>query len=162
LEKTSEGGKSIKIIKSMLCFISVFVILILAGIWAIGEQTCAAQENEEICGTWLNTEYKGHRHGQKWIFSPDGTFQQYSLESSPSPQFEGNYTITERRTDSEGNIWYKLKATGEVFFGKEKAKWYFLGRIGDSGKTLEYNYHPVEYPKELAPDHPSYRVYYRK
>jgi len=148
----------VKIIKSMLCVSSVFAILILAGIWAIGEQTCVAQEKDEILGTWLNTEYK--RHPQKWIFSPDETCEVYNSESAPSPFFEATYTIAEKWTDSEENIWYKLKATGKL--GKQKAEWYYLARISDSGKTLEYVYHPVDYHKELDPNHPSYRIYYRK
>ncbi len=147
-----------KIIKPMLWVISVFAILILVGIWAIGEQTCVAQENEEIWGTWVNTEYK--RHAQKRIFSPDRTYEVYSSESAPSPYIEGTYTIAEKWTDSEENIWYKWKGTGT--YGKQKVEAYCLARISDSGKTLEYVYHPVDYHKELDPNHPSYRIYYRK
>jgi len=158
LAKTAKGGEAMKSAKPILSVISVFAILILVGIWAIGEQMCVAQEEEEICGTWLNTEYK--RPPQKWIFSPGGTCELYNMESSPSPLFEATYTITERWTDSEGNIWYKVKAPGK-FLGEE-VEWYLLARVSDSGKTLEYVRHPVDYHKELDPNHPSYRVYYRK
>ena len=154
-----------KITKSISCVISVFVILILAGIWAMGEQTCVAQENEEICGTWLNTnppkkDVRYSRYAQLWIFSPDATVKFYRYDSSPSPGFEGTYTITEKWTDSEENIWYKMKAPGK-FYGEE-VEWYFLARISDTGKTLEFVRHPVNYHKELDPNHPSYRIYYRK
>lgn len=144
----------------MLGVVLLFVILILAGIWEIGEQACVGQENEEICGTWLNTEYKGTRRWQKRIFSPDGTLRAYRYESLLSPDCEGIYTITEKWTDSQQNIWYKIKTDGKCH--GEQVVYYYLIRITDSGKTLELVYHPVDYHKELDPKHPSYRVLYRK
>lgn len=130
----------------------IFVRMTLAG-------------SEDIWGTWVNTEQpkgKYHHVEEKRVFSPDGMFKFYYYESSQSPEFEGTYTITERWTDSEGNIWYKMKAEGKSIKYRDKVQWYLLSRISDSGKTLEYVYHPLDYHKKLDPNHPSYRILYRK
>jgi len=140
-------------VKPFLAITLSVALLISAGITLAG--------SEEICATWINTEYhKGihHRKLQKRIFSPDGTLREYRDESSPSPDWEGTYTITEKWTDSEENIWYKIKVT-EPLHG---SLLYFLARISDSGKTLEFVCHLVDYHKEFDPKHPSYRIYYRK
>lgn len=132
-------------------------LLIFAGMTLAG--------SEDIWGTWVNTEQpKGRYHhvSEKRVFSPEGMFKFYYYESSQSPEFEGTYTITERWTDSEGNICYKIKATGKSIKYRDKVEWYLLSRISDSGKTLEYVYHPLDYHKKLDPNHPSYRILYRK
>lgn len=125
----------------------------------------AAAESEAIWGIWVTTEKpKGDslHASQKRVFSSDGTIKFYRYESSPSPEFEGTYTIAEKWTDSEGNIWYKINATGKSIRYGDKAGWFLLARISDSGNTLEYVYHPVDYHKKLDPNHPSYRIIYRK
>jgi hypothetical protein len=132
-------------------------LLIFAGMTLAG--------SEDIWGTWVNTEQpkgKYHHVAEKRVFSPDGMFKFYYYESSQSPEFEGTYAITERWTDSEGNIWYKMRATGKSIKYRDKVEWYLLSRISDSGKTLEYVYHPLDYHKKLDPNHPSYRILYRK
>ncbi len=119
--------------------------------------------SEEICGTWINTEYYKGIHHSKWqkrIFSPDGTTRFYREVSLTSPDFDGTYTITEKWTDSDKNIWYKVKTTGKMYGDQYVA--HYLFRISNSGKTLESVYHPVDYHKELDPKHPTYRILYRK
>ena len=131
------------------------VLLISAGITLAGP--------EEICATWINTEYfKGNQYEkyQKRIYSPDQTFWSYRYESLPSPDCEGTYTIAEKWTDSEKNTWYKIKKDGKCH-GEQFVNYYLI-RISDSGKTLEHVRHPVDYHKELDPKHPSFRIYYRK
>ena len=141
--------------KPFLAIILSVALLLSAGITLAGP--------EDICGTWINTEYMHPPHqrkAQKRIFNPDRTVTTYRYESSQSPIFEGTYTITEQWTDSEENTCYKVKATGKL--AGQTAVWYLLCRIGDSGKSLEIMYHPVDYHKKLDPTHPSYRVYQRK
>jgi hypothetical protein len=145
--------------KTILAIMLSLALLIFAG--------TTLAESEDIWGTWVTTEQpkggSGSLHlSQKRVFSPDGMVKFYFYESSQSPEFEGTYTITEKWTDSEANIWYKMKATGKSTRYGDKAGWYLLARISDSGKTLEYVYHPLDYHKKLDPNHPSYRILYRK
>jgi hypothetical protein len=143
--------------KTILVISLCSALLIFAG--------TASAESEDICGTWVNTEQpkgKYHHVSQKRVFSPDGMVKFYYYELGQSPEFEGTYTITEKWTDSGGNIWYKMKVTGKSIRYNEKVGWYFLSRISDSGKTFEYVYHPLDYHKKLDPDHPSYRIIYRR
>jgi hypothetical protein len=142
---------------------TILVIMLSLALLIFAETTSA--ESENIWGTWVNTEQpKGRYHhvSEKRVFSPDGMVKFYYYESSQSPEFEGTYAITEKWTNSDGNTWYKMKASGKSIKYGDKAEWYFLARISDSGKTLEYVYHPLEYHKKLDPNQPSYRILYRK
>ena len=143
--------------KTILAIMLSLALLIFAGMTLAG--------SEDICGTWVNTEQPKGRYypvEEKRVFSLDGMFKFYRYESSQSPEFEGTYTITEKWTDSQGNIWYKMKAMGKSLKYRDNVEWYLLSRISDSGKTLEYVYHPLDYHKKLDPNHPSYRILYRK
>ena len=143
--------------KTILAIALSLALLIFSGITLAG--------SEDIWGIWITTEQpKGDslHVSQKRVFSSDGKIKFYRYESSQSPEFVGTYNITEKWTDSEGNIWYKMKATGKSIRYGDNAGWYLLARISDSGKTLEYVYHPVDYHKKLDPNHPSYRIIYRQ
>ena len=143
--------------KTILAMTLCLALLILIGTASAG--------SEEIWGTWVTPEQPtgdSLHVSQKRVFSADRMVKFYHYESSQSPEFEGSYTIAEKWTDSEGNTWYKMKATGKSLRYGDKAGWYLLARISDSGKTLEYVYHPFDYHKKLDPDHPSYRIIYRK
>ena len=147
--------------RTIFAIVLSLALLIFAGTNLAG--------SDDIWGTWLTTEKpKGDslHVSQKRVFSSEGKIKFYRYESSQSPEFVGTYTITEKWTDSEGNNWYKLKATGTSIRYGDKAGWFLLARISDSGKTLEYVYHPSDYHKKLDPNHPSYhpsyRIIYRK
>jgi len=73
---------------------------------------------------------------------------------------EGTYSIIKKWTDSEKNLWYKLKAT-EIKRGKSTEDYYYLSKISDSGKKLEFVFHASDYLKVINPDKPTYRVYFR-
>ena len=115
--------------------------------------------DEEISATWINTDYN-HFTFQKRVFNPDGTFSFYRYVSSFSPEIEGTYSIGEKWTDSEKILWYKLKAT-VIKKGKSTEDYYYLLRISDSGKKLEFVFHASEYLKVINPDRKTYRVYFR-
>ena len=134
-----------------------FSISLTMALLIIGGVTGA--ESEEICGTWINKEYKFQPY-QKRVFNLDGTIKFYRYEDSPDPDFEGSYSIDEKWTDSDERIWYKVKAAGE--FHKNQVEYYLLCRITNSGKMLEFVFHISDYHKKLNPNHPTYRVYYRK
>ena len=138
-------------IKLCIFILSSLVLITLTGITLAGD--------EEISATWINTDYN-HFTFQKRDFNPDGTFRFYRYESSSSPEIEGTYSIGEKWTDSEKILWYKLKAT-VIKKGKSTEDYYYLSKISDSGKKLEFVFHASDYLKVINPDKPTYRVYFR-
>ena len=137
--------------KLFIFILSSLVLITLTGITLAGD--------EEISATWINTDYN-HFTFQKRVFNPDGTFRFYRYESSPSPEIEGTYSIIEKWTDSEKILWYKLKAT-VIKKGKSTEDYYYLSKISDSGKKLEFVFHASDYLKVINPDRKTYRVYFR-
>ena len=137
--------------KLCIFILSSLILLTLTEITLAGD--------EEISTTWINTDYN-HFTFQKRVFNPDGTFRFYRYESSPSPEIEGTYSIIEKWTDSEKILWYKLKAT-VIKRGKTAEDYYYLSKISDSGKKLEFVFHASDYLKVINPNKPTYRVYFR-
>jgi hypothetical protein len=58
----------------------------------------------------------------------------------------GPFEITEKWTDTDGNIWYKLSSTLKGAYSTEP--FYWTVRISNSGKTLEYALSSSDYPNE--------------
>ena len=137
-------------------------ILTALLVMAIFISTVQAQESKEyLYGEWVNKEYDGASAEAypKWDYNSDGTWASY-VKIEDQPVWGGKYTITEKWTDSEKIIWYKLKAT-EIKRGKSTEDYYYLSKISDSGKKLEFVFHASDYLKVINPDKPTYRVYYR-
>jgi hypothetical protein len=114
-------------------------------------------ELDEIYGTWVNMDYKWGRPPQKLIFKSDGTFESFVNADSKVPTWHGSQLIEKKWKDSEGNIWFKIKWSGN--WGETG---YELAKISNSGNTLEYVFSNVEYPKEIDPKNTLYRKYTRE
>ena len=134
-------------------------IFILSSLVLITLTEITLAGDEEISATWINTDYN-HFTFQKRVFNPDGTFRFYRYKSSPKSEIEGTYSIGEKWTDSEKILWYKLKAT-VIKKGKSTEDYYYLSKISDSGKKLEFIFHASDYLKVINPDRKTYRVYFR-
>ena len=113
--------------------------------------------SEELCGTWINMEYPAHHKPVKVIFNPDGKFEKFRNADSKYPSLEGTYKITEKWTDSEGNIFYKFQQKDQM-----ERDWKYLCKISESGKILEYVYGNDEYPTEVTPRPGYYFKYFRE
>ena len=119
-------------------------------------------ENEEIYGTWINPEYGTTEAlwSQKRIINPDGTWEEYSsMEDIGYRTYK--YTIIDKWTDSEGNIWYKLLTEyGGRAYGVKPL--YELHRISNSKQTWEFVSSAEAYTTQIDPNHPIYFIYYRQ
>jgi len=115
-----------------------------------------AEENEGIYGTWVNMDYQPDAHPRQKIINYPGKWATYGSAGSETATETGKYTITEKWTDSEGNIWYK----GEVVFPFQKA--YELDKISNSGKTWEFVFSSSKYPTKIDPEDSDYHIYHRK
>jgi len=83
-------------------------------------------------------------------------WEAFGSAESKTADKKGEYTIKDKWTDSEGNIWYKETF---VVYGQ---KFYELDKISNSGKTLEFQYSTSKYPTKIDPENGRYRIYHRK
>ncbi len=135
------------------------LISVLILIMAVFVLLAGGSKKEEYYGTWVNTDYDRtvHRLG-KYIHNRDGTLIKYMSTSDTEPYKTATFTIEDKWTDSEGNIWYKI-----LYTRTEQIISYFeLTKISDSGTTLELVFSIIDYPTEIDLNAYGYRIYYRQ
>lgn len=123
----------------------ILVFLVLLASCATGSRSSFKKAfDEEIVGTWANRDYdkgeKGFEEGPpyaKMIVKHDKTFEAYNNVSSKDFAI-GEITITDRWTDSEGNIMYKTICDFVVW------KTYELWKISNSGTNWELVWSTME------------------
>ncbi len=130
-------------------FTAILVSLFLFVSFAHSEESYVPKENEQIYGIWVNEEYNATKVYARWDWNSDGTWAGYP-KTTGEPNQEGPYSITEKWTDAEGNVWYKVKWKnkwiGNTGFG--------LLKISDSGATIEASYLYTDYPAKIDPNKP--------
>ena len=148
--------------------ILVVVLMFLVGSCATGKKAYVVQEDEELFGTWINPDYEEKMvQSAKLIFEPDGVLRGFATANTTKEPSTSKYTITDKWIDDKGNIWYKFLIT-EMKFGvishPDSEKYYYLCKISDSGRILEFSRSGYDYPPEVNPDNLRYptRVYYRQ
>ena len=145
--------------------ILVLAVLIIVGSCATEKKAYIAKENEELYGNWVNSEYNDESHFARHIVNADGTIQLYPTDHSTRVYENDKYTITDKWTDSEGNIWYKAIITYRTSAAVDTTNpVYVLARISNGGKILETVKNGYEYPTELDPDTLlyNYEILYRQ
>jgi hypothetical protein len=138
--------------------ILVLAVLIIAGSCATDKMTFISKEYE-IYGTWVNSDYSNTGKQIKMVFYHNGIIE-YFFSDIPKSGNTGEFVITNKWTDSKGNIWYTLISIVE----SEKLILYMLTKISNSGKTLEVDWTMNDYPEIINPNDltSSYRIYYRQ
>ena len=131
----------------------IFVLAICASLllYAGG----AYPQSDEICCTWVNTEYEAKERPQKMILNYDGTFEVYPSQDSIDPTVRGTFQIEDKWKDSEDIIWYKVKMTD-----MSGAKFHLM-RIRDGGENLEFVRKQYRYPDAINTDVSNYSSYSR-
>ena len=120
--------------------ILVFTVLIVAGSCATEKKM--VKKSEELLGTWINEEYADDWGYTTLIYKSDGVYEQYTDASLKERHQHGTYTITDKWTDSEGNIWYK--ATCKLTEGTQLITGCLLMMIINSENIHEENYNIEE------------------
>jgi hypothetical protein len=113
-------------------------------------------ESEEICCTWINTEYTSDSRPQKIEFHIDGTFAAYKTKPSADATQRGTFQIIKKWKDSEENIWYQIKMENPITGTKYK-----LARVKKSGDRLEFVCNSEKFPTEIEKKNPDYSNYVR-
>ena len=144
--------------KTSICIFSVVFLLVSPFL-------CAEQlrvfSNDEITGTWINTEYSGlDYYPQKIILFNWGYYEDYTKVDSTAYEKRGTFHIINKWTDSEGNTMYEsiVRAEYDIRPALE------LGKINKDKTTWESTFNYINLPteSELNPDDVNYRIYYRQ
>ena len=118
--------------------------------------TNSYSESDEICCTWVNTNYTSGNPPQKLIFSFDGTFASYNTKNTNDALKRGMYSIAKKWQDSDGNIWYQIKMQDP-----NSETRYKLAKISDDGKVLEFICKTDKYPVDISSEDTAYCKYNR-
>ena len=149
-------------------------VVLLTMIVAITLLIACGNKKEEMYGTWINEDYKGNTPPfEKFIITSDGKMEFFKTEVAPwEPEIELSdgewmpcdfhiFTIDDKWSDSDGNIWYKVAAR---VGGYEKiaTNAYLLMKVSDSNNVLEYMVGRLGYHEELDSSAVkyTYRIYY--
>jgi hypothetical protein len=140
-------------------------VLIVFGSCATGKRVYVVEEDKELFGTWINTDYDDSDKIAMFILEPDGSIQVYEVSTSTADPWNNTYKITEKWIDDEGNIWYTYldydSTQGAI---SDLDPNYTIVKISDSGRVLELSFSSYDYPTELSPDSLkfNYQIYYRQ
>ena len=136
----------------MIRLISVIFLTVLALLAFNSSQSHAsdknayvAKESEELYGTWVNEEYNDSPRSAIWEFKADGTFFKYRKTTDDISYEDGTYTITDKWTESNGDVCYKifLKIDYLAMSGYE------LRCINNSGSSMEAASSSSDYPTRI-------------
>ena len=145
--------------------ILVLAVLIITGSCATGKKAYVAKDDEELYGVWDNMAYDETDKAAVFNFETDGVLQTYKSVNRTKKWWNGKFTITDKWIDDEGNIWYKILITEiklDTISHIDTEKYFYLGKISDSGRVFEFSYSGYDYPPEINPDNLKYpsRVYW--
>ena len=143
-------------------FILVSSLLIVAGSCATQKQAYIPKPNEELYGTWVNTDYDGvyDESPQKFIHYNWGYTESFGRVTAQHPNFQRVFYIMDKWTDSEGIIWYKV--TWQLR-GSPTMRFYLV-KINKSEGSWEEVWTYKDFPSEsdLTPEHVEYGIWYRQ
>ncbi len=125
-------------------------------IYGENENFYIPKSNEEIYGTWINEDMIT----QKLIYYYWGYGEIYREVSSETPAVKLTFTIVEKWSDSEGNVWYKTFKRYDVAMGTV----FCITKISNNGTVYESVYNVDGFPTkdELNVDHFYYLIYNRQ
>jgi beta-lactamase regulating signal transducer with metallopeptidase domain len=158
-----KGGKKMKT-KILLCGL-IFLIALLAGVGSFAADKekigfYVPKRNEEIYGTWVNKNYDGIDYEQiiVYYYWGYGEFVRYVTDKETSMKF--SFTIVDKWSDSEGNIWYK---TYEIT-NNDYSIIYTLNKISNDATVFEYVDNVGDFPTraDLNKTNYNYRIRYRQ
>ena len=143
----------------------VIIVLAIAVLGSCATRRKAISEDEFMSaytGTWINIEYEGNLEAHpRLVCRADGIMEHHVVATGARHPHKHSYEIVDHWVDKDGTIWYKARS---VCLTDEHIN-YELGKIGDSGKTLEYIISVLGTPIEKwEPDREEYkyRIYYRE
>ena len=136
--------------------IFVVVVMIFAGSIATGQDAYLAKEDEELFGTWINTDYDDNWRCGKIVFTSNNMYEEHAWSYSELPGLKFEFTTTSKWTDSDGNTFYKLSSTAP---GRSA---YFFSKINANRNIYEDVWSTIKMPTAIDTENVNYRIYYRQ
>jgi hypothetical protein len=158
-----KGGKKMMTRAFMIGAVLLLSVLVFPTSYAKERDFFKPSNDEEIYGTWVNTEYSGEQTWQqKIVYYIWGYVEIYMLLENKNPVWPATSTLVDKWTDAEGNIWYR-DFLRDQWSGVGVAL-YQLYKISDKGETLELIWRQREFPAEadMDPSGATYRIYHRQ
>ena len=146
----------------MISAVLLLSVLVFPTSYAKDGEFFKPSDDDEIFGTWVNTEYSGDQGWpQKIVYRPWGYVEYFMLVKNKNPVWPGTSTLVEKWTDEEGNIWYKDYYREQ--YGGASAL-YQLYKISNNGTVFEMIWRKREFPTEaeMDPNGATYRIFYRQ
>lgn len=142
--------------KSLLS--SVVVLMVAVLIVGGGQKPYVPTEDEPLFGTWVNEE------GSMHVYYSDGKGLGYQRKSDPEPRWEFRFTIEEKWTDEEGNIFYKVLAkwSRPPYDESHASTWLDSIKIQPSGDVMESVGYQGTHYSEINPKDPRYTIRYKE
>ena len=139
--------------------ILVLAVLIIAGSCATQKQVYIPKSNEELYGTWVNTDY-GIKRSQKLINYTWGYTESFWLVTDQYVNHPCTFYIMDKWSGSEGIIWYKVTLQIK---GNPSVRLYLV-KINEKEGSREQVWNYKDFPSEsdLTPEHVQYGIYYRQ
>ena len=135
--------------KTRLLTIAINIFLLLAfapnSSYASDEKAYVAKENEALYGIWVNEAYNSSTRHAIFDYKADGTWTLYRKATDELPYEEGTYSITEKWTESNGDVCYKITWDNPY----TAMSGYGLNCISNSGSTMESANSFSEYPSQI-------------
>ena len=75
---------------------------------ASDKKAYVATENEELYGTWVNEDYNSSPRSAIHEYKANGTWVVYRKTTDEISYKDGTYTITDKWTESNGDVCYNL------------------------------------------------------
>ena len=144
-----------------LIFMSIFLLSVT---FLLAEDVRKEISDEDFLeawsGAWINLDY-GRSRPQKLIYYSDGRHESYKHETNEIHDDWGKIIFLEKWLDSERNVWYREHWESSYF----TSKGYAMGKISNSGNTLEVIWASESFPiEEWEPDRfeYTYEIHYRQ
>jgi hypothetical protein len=144
---------------------SVVLVVIAVLIVCCAKKPYRPKKDEPLYGVWVNENYNELSENAKYIYNPDGKGLGYEKTTDPEPKKISRFTIEEKWTDKEGNIYYKVLAkwTRPPYEELYATLWYVSVKIHPSGDVMEVVASKDKYYEEIKPDVTGwYMIHYRQ
>lgn len=137
--------------------ILVLAVYIIVGSSAKQKQAYIPKTNEELYGTWVNTD---HVDEKKCIHYNWGYYELFFLVTDQTATVSGTFQIRDKWVGSDGNLWYKATCQ---YYGTPKMRFYLI-KINEDEATREevYSYNGFPSDSDLTSDHVQFRIWYRQ
>ena len=141
-------------------FVSILILIlavfVIVGSSAKQKQAYIPKTNEELYGTWVNTDYAE----QKFIHHNWGYCEFFLFVTDQTANIKGTFQIRDKWVGSDGNLWYIATCQ---YYGTPVVKFYLV-KVDENEGIREEVWDYKDFPSEddLIPEQVQYVIWYRQ